>query len=112
MTTCLTRFLLDTAATVQDHQVLLALLGTRETEESLDNLDVPVFQEVQVYLEIQEKEVRKEKRERGGLQELVSEVKEVPLGLKGHQASPERDPQVLLALLGLVALQVVRVPQE
>lgn len=57
LTWCSTRFLLDIAATLQGHLVLLALLVTKEPAESLDKLVGPVSLETQVYLEIKEKEV-------------------------------------------------------
>lgn len=82
-----------------------------EPAESLDNLVELVSLETQVYLELQEKEVCKERREREALKELESEDREAQVGHQGHQESLERDPQVLLAPLGLVALQVARVLQ-
>lgn len=77
--------------------------------ESLDNQVDLVSLEAQVYLEVKEREVCQGRREREDLQEMVSEDKEVQVGHQGHQASREQDHQVLLAPLGLVALQVVRV---
>lgn len=82
----------------------------RGSVESPDKLVDPVSQEAQVYPEIKEKEVCLERREREDLRALVSEDREAQLGHQGHQGSRERDPLVLLAPLGLVALQVVRVP--
>lgn len=111
MTCCSTRFPLDIAATLQGQPVLLAPLATRDPVESLDNLAELVSQETQVYLEIREKEVCQERREREDLQEMVSEDREARTDHQGHRESQERDPQVLLAPLGLVALQVVKVLQ-
>lgn len=89
--------------------VLLALLATKDPAESLDNLVELVSLETQVYLEVKEKEVWQERREREDLQGLVSEDKEEQAGPKGRQESRERDPQALLAPVGLVALRVARV---
>lgn len=111
MTCCSTRFLPDIVATLQGLPDLLAPLATREPAESLGNLDELASLETQDYLEVREKEVCPERREREDLQELASEDKEARVDHKGHRESRERDPQVLLAPLGLVALQVVRVLQ-
>lgn len=77
--------------------------------ESPDKLVEVVSPETQVYLEVQEKEVWPERREREDLQELESEDKEVSMGPQDNKEGQELDPQVLLAPLGLVDLQVARV---
>ncbi|KAF3844687.1 hypothetical protein F7725_007850, partial [Dissostichus mawsoni] len=112
LTRCSTRFLLAIVATPQGQPVPPALLATREPAESLEKVDELVSLETKVYLEVQEKEVWLERREREDFKELVSEDKEVQMGPQGHKESQERDPQVLLALQGLVALQVARDPLD
>ncbi|CAG5866270.1 unnamed protein product [Menidia menidia] len=88
--------------------VPLVPLATRDPVENLDKLADQVSLEILDYLEIKEKEVWQERREREALQEMVSEDKEAQLDHQDHQESREQVPQVPVVPLGLVALQVVK----
>lgn len=79
-----------------------------ESQASLVGLD---SLETQVYLEIKEKEVCQERKEREDPLEIVSEDKEAFLDHQGHQESRERDPRVHLAPVALGVLLVARVTQ-
>lgn len=74
LTWCSTRFLLVIVATIQVLLVLLALLATRGLVESLGRAVAQVSLEVQVYLEIKEKEVLSQLLSPEGLEWLMSSL--------------------------------------